>query len=289
MYVRGAGDVSMKSATTVAKICRIIDELGTRKWLGISDLSRRTALLPSDVHRLLTSLRRSGYVDQDAETKKYQLGVQLPRIGLEACQQNELYERAYPKLVELSQRLGATMHLATFDQREVDVFLIADVNGPAEDRSKGRLGAPEPLHSSALGKVVGSALERSTAARAFKKRGMPRYTRRTITDLPTLERHLEQVRLQGYALDQEECFDGVCCLGCPVIDWTGETIGSISTAMPTSQFLALDESMVAASLKAAAYATMAGRRMAVFRRVEMSDPVAGNCASEELAAGKRAI
>src|SRR5580700_2310400 len=94
----------MKSATTVTKICRIIDELGTRKWLGISDLSRRTALLPSDVHRLLTSLRRSGYVDQDAETKKYQLGVQLLRIGLEACQQNELYERAYPKLVELSQR-----------------------------------------------------------------------------------------------------------------------------------------------------------------------------------------
>jgi len=59
--------------------------------------------------------------------------------------------------------------------------------------------------------------------------------------------------------------------------------------MPTSQFLALDESMVAASLKAAAYATMAGRRMAVLRRVEMGDPVGGRFASEELTAGKRAI
>jgi DNA-binding IclR family transcriptional regulator len=95
--------------------------------------------------------------------------------------------------------------------------------------------------------------------------------------------------LRGYAVDLEECFDGVCCLGCPVIDWTGETIGSISTSMPTSQFLSLDESKVAASLKAAACATMAGRRMAVLRRVEMSDPVSGGYASEELATRKRAV
>src|ERR1700676_4438561 len=105
MGARRAGDAFMKSATTVTKICRIIDELGTRKWLGISDLSRRTALLPSDVHRLLTSLRRSGYVDQAPDTTKNQRGGQFAPIGLEACQQNELYERAYPKLVELSQRL----------------------------------------------------------------------------------------------------------------------------------------------------------------------------------------
>ena len=256
----------MKSATTVTKICRIIDELGTRKWLGVSDLSRRTALLPSDVHRILASLRTSGYVDQDAETKKYQLGVQVLRIGLEACQRNDLYERAYSPLVELSQELRATTHLAAFDRRELDVFLIADVNGPAEDRSKGRLGSPEPLHSSALGKGVLSGLERCTAARAVKQRGMVRYTRRTITDLDTLEKHLAQVGLQGYAVDREESFDGVCCLGCPIIDWTGETIGAISTSMPASQFLARDEKLMAASLKAAARATMDDRRTPVPRR-----------------------
>jgi len=242
----------MKPATTVTKVCRIIDELATRQGLGVSDLSRRTALLPSDVHRILTALRINGYVGQDAETKKYQLGVQVLRLGLEACQRNELYERAHPIVVELSQQLGIATHLAAFDRRELDVFLIANVNGPAGARSKGRLGELQLLHGSALGKVIVSGLEWRVAAHALEKSGMARNTSRTITNLVALEAHIAKVRAQGYAVDREECFEGLCCLGCPIIDWTGEAIGSISASMPASQFLARDEGALAASVKAAA-------------------------------------
>jgi IclR family transcriptional regulator, KDG regulon repressor len=250
----------MKSATTVVKVCRIIDELATRQWLGVSDLSRRTTLLPSDVHRILTSLKLSGYVYQDVETKKYQIGTQLLRIGLEACQRNVVYARVYPTLVELSQQLHATTHLAAFDRRELNVFLIADVNGAEEDRFMELLGSATPLHCSALGKVVLSSRERGFATSALKQRGMTRYTRRTITDAAVLERHLEEIRFQGYAVDREEYFEGVCCLACPVIDWTGEVVGSISTSMPTSRFLARDEHVIATSLKAACRLAMNTRR-----------------------------
>jgi DNA-binding IclR family transcriptional regulator len=258
-----------KPATTVTKVCRILDELASHEGLGISDLSRRTALLPSDVHRILAALRINGYVGQDTETKKYQLGVQVLRLGLEACQRNELYEQAHPIVTELSQQIGATTHLAAFDRRELDVFLIADVNGPAKSRSMGRLGGLEFLHSSALGKVIVSGLEWSTAARAVEKGGLTRNTRRTITDLGALERHLEQVRMQGYAVDREECFDGLCCLGCPIIDWTGEAIGSVSTSMPAAQFVKRDETLLAASLKAAARRISAALAAALYQGAAM--------------------
>jgi IclR family KDG regulon transcriptional repressor len=255
--------VAMKSATTVIKVCRIIDELATRQWLGVSDLSRRTTLLPSDVHRILTSLKLSGYVHQDVETKKYQIGTQLLRIGLEACQRNVVYARVYPTLVELSQQLKATTHLAAFDHQELHVFLIADVNGPAEDKLRELLGSETPLHCSALGKVILSTRERGSAASALKQRGMTRYTRRTITDPAALEKQLEEIRFQGYAVDREECYEGVCCLACPVIDWTGEVVGSISTSMPTSRFLAQDEHLIATSLKAACHLAMNNRRVSL--------------------------
>ncbi|MEP6714551.1 MAG: helix-turn-helix domain-containing protein, partial [Terriglobia bacterium] len=93
----------MKTASTVTKVCRIIEGLAAGEQLGISDLARRTALLPSDVHRLLSSLRTNGYVSQDSESKKYRLGVQLLRVGLETCQRSQLYALAHPIVVELSQ------------------------------------------------------------------------------------------------------------------------------------------------------------------------------------------
>jgi DNA-binding IclR family transcriptional regulator len=241
----------MKSATTVTKVCRIIDELTRRQPVGISELSRRTALLPSDVHRIVTSLRVSGYVDQISETKKYQIGIRLLCVGLEACQQNHLYERARPELVRLSWQIDATVHLAAFDRGRMQVFLIDEVSG-GEGRSRGHLGGPEPLHCSALGKVVVAGLDSPAAAHALEKSGMARGTVRTMTDLAALAGHLRQVQSQGYAVDREECFDGLCCLGCPVRDSAGKIIGSISTSMATPQFLARNEPVLAAELKAAA-------------------------------------
>ena len=88
----------MKTATTVTKVCRIMEQFQQRQSLGITDLAKSTGLLPSDVHRILTSLRANRYVDQDPETKKYRLGVALMRLGLTAFERNLLREKAQPVL-----------------------------------------------------------------------------------------------------------------------------------------------------------------------------------------------
>ncbi len=242
----------MKPVTTVTKVCRLIDELARCEPLGVSELSRRTAFLPSDIHRLLTALRETGYVEQDPATKKYEMGVHVLRIGLEACQQNHLYESAHPELVELARQIRARVHLGAFDGRRTKVFLVDDISGTEEDLSKARLGGVEPFHCSALGKAVAASLESRTLRLALDKTGMPRGTFRTITDLTTFGKHLDQVRLQGYAVDREECFDGLCCLGVPVRDAEGEIVGSISTSMSCSRFKLRNETALAGDLRAAA-------------------------------------
>jgi IclR family KDG regulon transcriptional repressor len=241
----------MKPVTTVTKVCRIIDELARCEPLGVSELSRRTALLPSDIHRLLAALRETGYVEQDPETKKYEVGVHVLRIGLEACQQNHLYETAHPELVDLARRLNARVHLGAFDASRAKVFLIDDIPGAEEDPSKARLGGVEPFHCSALGKAVAASLETAALRRALEKTGLPRGTSRTITDLNALGRHLNGVRGQGYAVDREECFDGLCCLGVPVRDADGDVVGSISTSMSALRFKARNEFVLAEELSGA--------------------------------------
>lgn len=242
----------MKPATTVTKLCRVMEQFQERQSFGITDLARRTELLPSDVHRILASLRVFGYIEQDPETKKYRLGFSLLRLGLTAFRRNQLREKSHPVLVRLSQKIAAATHLALLDGRELKVFLVDQVEGPEDSVFSDHLGGSERLHCSALGKTIMANLNRDIALSALEKNGLTKCTRHTITETSILEQQFEEIRRLGYAVDREEYLNGVCCLASPLRDNSGIVVGAISTSMPSSQFIAWDESRLGAHLKAAA-------------------------------------
>jgi DNA-binding IclR family transcriptional regulator len=248
----------MKTATTVTKLCRVMEQFQERQTFGITDLARRTELLPSDVHRILASLRVFGYIEQDPETKKYRLGFTLLRLGLTAFQRNQLCDKAHPVLVRLSQKIAATTRLALLDRRELKVFLVDQVEGPNDLLFGDHLGGPESLHCTALGKTIIANLSRDIALSALEKSGLTKCTRHTITDRSILEGQFEEIRRLGYAVDREEYITGVCCLASPLRNSAGSVVGAISASMPSSQFIAWDESRLGAYLRAAALSATLG-------------------------------
>ncbi len=242
----------MKPATTVAKVCRILAEFRNRPSLGVTDLARRTELLPSDVHRILASLRQFGYIDQDLETKRYRVGSGLLRLGLTAFQQNVLHANGGPILRRLSKRLDAATHLAMFDQRECEVFLIDQVDPGFKPLFEVKLGATENVHASALGKTIMASLDQETILRTLDRDGLKRTTGRTITSLEALEIEFQLIRQRGYALDREECMEGACCIAAAVRDCMGVVIGAISASMEAERFYALNQARLASQITAAA-------------------------------------
>ena len=242
----------MKTATTVAKLCRVIEQFQDHQSFGLTDLARRAELLPSDVHRILASLRVFGYIEQDPESRKYRLGFSLLRLGLAAFNRNQLCEKAHPVLRRLSAEIAATTRLAFLDRRELKVFLVDQVRGPSDMVFGDHLGGAERLHCTALGKTIVANLSQDIAVSALEKSGLTRLTRRTITERSILERQFKEIRIFGYAVDREECISGVCCLASPLRDTAGDVIGAISTSMPSSEFIAWDESRLGARIKAAA-------------------------------------
>ena len=86
-----------------------------------------------------------------------------------------------------------------------------------------------PLHCTALGKVL----------LAFGDVDMP-----AVLEIlhPThhhdpgpLRENLEQIRMQGYAVDDEEFDLGVRCIAVPVFDFRGKVIGSIGISGPATR------------------------------------------------------
>ena len=242
----------MKPATTVSKVCRILAEFRSRPSMGVTELARRTDLLPSDVHRILNSLAPYGFIEQNPQNKTYRLGMGLMKLGLTVFQRNELREAARPLLQRLSEEMEATAHMAIFDCRELDIFLAEQIDYAGEVPFKPRYGATASPHSTALGKAIMANIDHDTARALLQKSGLTKATPNTITTIPQLEAELIRISSQGYGLDLEESAKGACCIGAPVRDWTGSAVAAISVSMPASRFYSLPEPQLAAIVKAAA-------------------------------------
>ena len=91
-----------------------------------------------------------------------------------------------------------------------------------------------PIHCTALGKVL-TCKTPGIASESFK-RGVTRYTLNTITDEAAFLQEIEQVRLQGYAVDREEWSNGINCIAAPLVDGAEDVVAGISISGPTSLY-----------------------------------------------------
>ena len=86
-----------------------------------------------------------------------------------------------------------------------------------------------PLHCTALGKAL----------LAFGDYPVPyeleSYTSKTIKDPKVLQRDLQQVREQGYAIDDEEFDPDVRCIASPVFDYRDKLVGAIGISGPSTR------------------------------------------------------
>ena len=100
---------------------------------------------------------------------------------------------------------------------------------------KSYVGKRNPCHATALGKVLLASLEPGQVDEIAAARGMPSYTPYTITSAAALHKELEQIRRQGYAVDNEEFELGLWCAAAPVRDYSGRAAAAISVTIPVGR------------------------------------------------------
>jgi IclR family acetate operon transcriptional repressor len=242
----------VKPATSIAKVCRVLDAFRDRPVLGVMEVANKTGLLPSDVHRILGSLETFDYIERNPETRKYALGLELLRQGHRVLQRLEVRDIGRPFLLRLAERTEATANLAIFAAREEEIIFIEQIDSPAEVQIKLRVGAHASPHATAVGKVFCAYMPREEARLVLQNGGMSKKTPRTITNLAKLEREFQSIRDKGYAVDLEEAMEGACCLGAPVRNHAGEVIAAVSVSMMAQSFNRWHEPKLAGLVKSAA-------------------------------------
>lgn len=197
---------------------------------GISELSREMTLHKATVHRLLSVLERWGYVRQIPETGRYRLGAKLVELGSRAVDSVGLAHVAKPILERLAAETGETAHLMVLDGTEG--LYLEKVESVRPFRMPSQVGRRIPLHCTGVGKALLAHLPEKAVEEIIKVRGLPRFTKNTISTMAGLRREFEDVRRRGYAVDREEAELGLRCVAAPVFDGDGRIVASISIAGP---------------------------------------------------------
>lgn len=132
----------------VERMTRILDAFEDRSTrLTLVEVSRRTQLPRSTVHRILDQLVRLTWLEHTSSG--YSLGCRSRQLGGGDGGRAELRAAAAPLLHELHLRTGLVAHLAVLDG--ADVEYLDKVGGAFALRVPSRVGGRMPSYDTALG------------------------------------------------------------------------------------------------------------------------------------------
>lgn len=200
----------------------------------LTEISEEIGFSNSTAFRLLVTLANHHLVERDPKDGRYRLGLRCLELARAYHDSSDLRRIALPELEKLRDETGETVHLAILDEMEV-VYLEKLHGHHAIGLMSSRVGARLPAYCTGLGKILLAYANPDEVRNHFAQRGLQRFTSETITDVSTLMHHLEQVRLNGYALDRGEHEAEVRCVAAPIFDADGKVVAAISVSGPASR------------------------------------------------------
>jgi DNA-binding IclR family transcriptional regulator len=216
---------------TVLKAVAVMDCFSTLdRKLSIAEIAKRMKIPRGTAHRLVTTLREVGFVEQERERDEYRLGIKLFELGNIVLANMDLHREAKTFVESLTDVTGEAVHLCVFDG--IQTTLINRTEPSNERTNTVVVMEASPAHCTSTGKAALAYQPESVVDRVIRL-GLRPYTPNTITDAAALRKELALIRERGYAVDNEELSPGIRCVGAPIRNLSGRVFASISISGPT--------------------------------------------------------
>lgn len=142
--------VQIQSIERAAAVLRLLTGHSRPRALG--ELAAELRLPKGTVYGIVRTLQTVGFVEQDPETRKYQLGAALLHIGSSYLNGSELRRHALGGARALATETGESVRIGTL--HEDLVLIVHHLPGPDEPIPAPGLGSLIPLHGTALGQAL---------------------------------------------------------------------------------------------------------------------------------------
>jgi DNA-binding IclR family transcriptional regulator len=201
----------------------------SRSGLALADLARALGLPKPTAYRIVATLESRGYITRNP-AGHFQMTRKLFDLQQNESDEQMVLRASQTSMVKLVESCRETVNLGILDAGEVVV--ISTIESPQSIRMTSKVGNRRYLHSTALGKVLLCGLAEKEVQRLIRIQGLPRLTPRTLVTKQALAIELEQVRRQGYALDNEENEADGRCLAAPIVGPGSKIVAALSISAP---------------------------------------------------------
>ena len=221
--------------TVLLKAAKIIHHLSNSKEAqSLAVIAANTGLSSPTALKILDTLLLIGYVEKDEQTKRFTLGSALIRHANNRLANLDIIKITEPYLRNLQAGLDETVHLGILDKDEV-LYVNKLETQKAIANINSRIGNTNHLYSSAMGKAMLAVFSEEELEAYLGRVELVADTPNTITDRAVLKEEIRNVRMAGFATDDEENDLDVICIGAAlVVD--NKLYGAFSVSTPKYRF-----------------------------------------------------
>lgn len=214
---------------SIEKAIEVLNYLSnTREGVRLAKIYPKLPFPKSTVHRILNILVKHSLASKEKETSKYRLGLQILKYANSFSDSFDFREIARPILKKICLETGLTTYLTVWYNGHCICIDSVRPLRVMNTHFSVEINKEMPFHCTSSSKVILAYQSPEEIKRVIYEQPLKRYTPKTIVDPNKLEKHLNEIKENGFAFCNEELEKGVKAIAVPVKNIYGKVIASIT-------------------------------------------------------------
>lgn len=220
---------------TVGRVLRLLELIaGKQKPIRLVDISGMLGMPASSAHVLAKQLVKYNYIRAD-EDRRYSQSTALVALASKVMGNTPLISIARPYIEQLNQATRESIYLGL--RTDEGIVYVDAVEGTSGLVSRTPLGSLRPAHASSAGRLfLAYAVPEAKLSGFLGKAPLQAYTPRTPTNRGELKQLLKNIRVDGFAVNEQALTDKVCGVSAPIFDASSKLVGTITLSAPDARF-----------------------------------------------------
>ncbi|MBN1627548.1 MAG: IclR family transcriptional regulator [Deltaproteobacteria bacterium] len=197
--------------------------------MGTIEISKKLALNKATASRILLTLTRKRFLQQNSKTKTFKLGQSALLLGRTVI--NSLNSQFVRIVKPYMDRLRSSLNTSVLLEQMINEKSIVMAVSESRQRIRlaGNVGESVPIHAAVGAKAMLAFSDPETTEKIIDSiEVFERFTPKTITSKDELIKNLKEVKRNGYSLDDEETDLGIKAIGMPIYDYGNIVVGGLA-------------------------------------------------------------